>query len=92
MLINQHRTLSGLNIFLVSLVGTILCLGVYLHLPDRLTPVLYEPAIGNLFGADMGKSLSPQINVIITLVLTILQAFNLNRVVNHFNLLGNRTS
>ena len=88
MLINQHRTLSGLNIFLVSLVGTILCLGVYLHLPDRLTPVLYEPAIGNLFGADMGKSLSPQINVIITLVLTILQAFNLNRVVNHFNLLG----
>jgi len=88
MLINQHRTLSGLNIFLVSLVGTVLCLGVYLHLPDRLTPVLFEPAIANLIGLEVGQNLSPQINVIITLLLTVLQAFNLNRVVNHFNLLG----
>ncbi len=88
MLINQHRTLSGLNVFIVSLVGTILCLGVYLHLPDRLTPVLFEPAIANLIGVEVGQNLSPKINVLITLALTILQAFNLNRVVNHFNLLG----
>jgi len=88
MLINQHRTLSGLNVFLVILVGTVLCLGVYLHLPEKLTPVLFEPGISNLLGFQIGAELSPQSNVFITLILTILQAFYLNKVVNHFNLLG----
>lgn len=88
MLINQHRTLSGLNIFLVTLVGTVLCLGAYTHLPERLTPVLFEPGLANLLGFQIGENISPQSNVFITLALTILQAFYLNRVVNHFNLLG----
>ncbi|MGM1428165.1 DUF6427 family protein [Sphingobacterium lactis] len=88
MIINQHRTLSGLNIFLVTLVGTILCLGVYLHLPDKLTPVLVEPGLNRLLGLHIGEDLNPQLNVIITLLLTLFQAFYLNRVVNHYNLLG----
>ena len=88
MLINQHRTLSGLNIFLVTLVGTILCLGVYLHLPENLTPVLFEPGLTNLLHIKIGSNLDPELNVIITLILTLLQAFYLNRVVNHYNLLG----
>lgn len=88
MLINQHRNLSGLNIFLVTLVGTILCLGVYLHLPEKLTPVLVEPSLANLLHIQIGINLSPQSNVLITLVLTLLQAFYLNRIINHYNLLG----
>ncbi len=88
MLINQHRTLSGLNVFLVTLVGTILCLGVFLHLPANLTPVLFESGLNRLVGIDIEIKLSPYSNVLITLMLTLVQAFYLNRVVNHFNLLG----
>ncbi|GEM69458.1 hypothetical protein SMI01S_30640 [Sphingobacterium mizutaii NBRC 14946 = DSM 11724] len=88
MLINQHRTLSGLNVFLVIFVGTVLCLGVFYHLPEKLTPVLFEPGLDRLAGIRLGSNFSPTGNVLITLVLTLLQAFSLNRVVNHFNLLG----
>ena len=88
MLINQHRSLSGLNIFLVSLVGTILCLGVYMHLPEKLTPILVEPGLGKLLGFQIGSNLTPNANVFITLTLTLLQAFSLNKVINHYNLLG----
>lgn len=88
MLINQHRTLSGLNVFLVILVGTVLCLGVFYHLPEKLTPVLFEPGLDRLAGIRLGSNFSPSGNVLITLILTLLQAFSLNRVVNHYNLLG----
>lgn len=88
MIITQHRSLSALNIVLVSFVGALLCLGVYLHLPDRLDPVLFEPGINNLIGIKVGDTLSPQVNVIVTLVLTLFQAFQLNKVVNYYNFLG----
>ncbi|MFZ4263114.1 DUF6427 family protein [Sphingobacterium sp. HJSM2_6] len=88
MLINQHRNLSGLNIFLVTLVGIVLCLGAYLHLPENLTPVLVEPSLANLLQIQIGIKISPQSNVFITLILTLLQAFYLNRIINHYNLLG----
>ncbi|MGO1595993.1 MAG: DUF6427 family protein [Sphingobacterium sp.] len=88
MLIEQHRTLSGLNILLVVVVGIVLCLGVYLHLPESLTPVFFEPGLDRLLGVQIGNRLSPHMNVIITLALTLFQAFYLNRIVNDFNLLG----
>src|SRR5690606_4176031 len=87
MLINQHRTLSGLNVFLVIFVGTVLCLGVFYHLPEKLTPVLFEPGLDRLAGIRLGSNFSPSGNVLITLVLTLLQAFSFMRVVNHFSLL-----
>lgn len=88
MIVTQLRNLSMLNILLVIVVGTVLCLGVYLHLPEDLTPILFEPAINNLIGVEIGKNLSPQLNVIVTLVLTLLQAFQLNKIVNHHNIMG----
>ena len=88
MLIEQHRTLSGLNVFLVIVVGIALCLGVYLHLPDSLTPVFFEPALDRLLDLQLGSKFSPSFNVLLTLVLTLIQAFYLNQLVNHFNLLG----
>lgn len=88
MIITQHRSLSGLNIVLVSIIGTLLCLGVYLHLPDRLDPMLFEPGVENLIDFRVGDYLSPQVNVIVTLALTLVQAFQLNQVVNYYNFLG----
>lgn len=88
MLITQHRSLSAVNIALVALVGLILCLGVYLHLPETMTITLFEPTIDGLLSLNLDETISPQMNVIVTLVLTLFQAFQLNRIINFYNLLG----
>src|SRR5690606_41988006 len=86
MLINQHRTLSGLNVFLVIFVGTVLCLGVFYHLPEKLTPVLFELGLARWAGIRLGFTFSPTGKVLTTLALTLLQPFSWMRVVTHFNL------
>lgn len=91
MIINQHRKFTPINIFWVCAVGTLLCLGAFLHLPTELKPLFLEPAVHNLLNIELGKNLHPQSNVLLTLVLTLLQAFFLNRIINHFNFLGKPT-
>lgn len=88
MIINQHRKFTPINIFLVSVIGLGLCLGIFLNLPEHITPILFEPSINNLIGLRIGPGLSSGENVMVTLILTLLQAFFLNRTVNNFNLLG----
>ena len=91
MVINQHRKFTPINIIWVCLIGTLLCLGAFLHLPAGLKPLFLEPAVDNLFNLKLGQELPPQSNVLIALVLTLLQAFFLNRIINHFNFLGKPT-
>lgn len=91
MIINQHRKFTPINIFWVCLIGTLLCSGAFLHLPAELTPLFLEPAVNNLFNINFGTDLQPHSNVLITLILTLLQAFFLNRIINHFNFLGKPT-
>ncbi len=88
MIINQHRKFSPINIFYVSIIGTFLCLGAFLHLPNELESFLLEPALLNLIGGKLDFNIRPSTNVIITLILTLAQAFFLNRIINHFNFLG----
>src|SRR5690606_32299481 len=87
-MINQFRKYTPINILLLSLFGILLCLGVFLHLPQYLTPVFFEPAISNFTGRLYEDNISPEINVLVTLVLTVVQALFINRVVNTFNLVG----
>ncbi len=88
MIIGQSRQFLPINIFLVIVIGTVLCLGAFFHLPHDLMPVVLEPAVSNLTGLEIGRNLSPAANVLVTLVLTLAQAFLLNSVVNHFNFMG----
>lgn len=88
MIVSQHRNLSALNILLVSVVGLILCLGVFLQLPTTLEPLHFEPALHNLIDFQIGDRLPPYLNVLATLILTLFQAFQLNRVINYYNFLG----
>lgn len=87
-MIDQFRKYTPLNVLFLSVVGLVLCLGVFLHLPDNLMPVFFEPAISNFTGKLSPENISPQANVLITLVLTIIQALLLNNIVNRFNLVG----
>lgn len=88
MIINQLRKFTPINIFIVCLIGSFLCLGAFLHLPKELKPLLLEPAINNLIGLEVGSNLTPSFNVLLTLILTLLQAFLLNRIINHHNFMG----
>lgn len=85
MIINQHRKFTPANIFLVSIVGSLLCIGVFFHLPEELQPVFLEPAVNNILGFDLGIGLAPSTNVLIALILTLFQAFFLNKIISHFN-------
>ena len=87
-MIDQFRKYTLLNILFLCVVGLVLCLGAFTHLPDNLMPVFFEPAISNFTGKLLPENMSPQANVLITLALTIVQALLLNTVVNRFNLVG----
>ena len=87
-MIDQFRKYAPLNIPLLSLIGLILCLGAFMHLPKDLMPVFFEPAIASFTGRLLPENITPQANVLITLVLTVIQALLINRVVNKFNLVG----
>lgn len=88
MIISQFRKYTPFNILLLVFIGFILCFGVFIHLPERLDPIIFEPALSNLIGKETINTLSPQMNVLITLGLTIVQASILNRIISHFNLLS----
>lgn len=88
MIINQNRQFTPINIFLITVIGTVLCFGAFFHLPGELTPIVLEPAVSNLIGWKVGSNLSPTANVLIALILTLVQAFLLNSVINHFNFMG----
>lgn len=85
MIINQHRKFTPTNIFLVCIIGSLLCLTVLRHLPSELQPVFLEPAVNNLLGFDIGIGLDPVTNVFVALLLTLFQAFLLNKIISHFN-------
>jgi hypothetical protein len=88
MLITQFRKYTPLNILGVALLGLILCLGVFTQLPDKVETSLVEPSLARLLGSWSTIDVHPTLNVIITLVLTIIQALWLNRVSNTYNLFG----
>src|SRR5690606_36905235 len=88
MIINQHRKFTPINIFSVSVIALGLRLGIFFDLPKHITPIFFEPAVNTLIGLRVGSHFSPAENIITTLILTLLQAFFLNRIVNNFNLLG----
>ncbi len=88
-MIGQFRKYTPINILWLSVTGLMLCLGVFLHLPDDLTPIFFEPAIANFTGQLYpAADISPEANVIITLAITIIQALLINKVVSELNLLG----
>src|SRR5690606_25295277 len=87
-MIDQFRKFTFVNMFLLVPFSLLLCLGAFVGLPDNLRPVFFEPPILNLIGDFHEQLVPPQANVLITLTLTLLQAFLLNRIVNLNNLLG----
>lgn len=87
-MINQFRKHTQFNIALLIILGIILSIGVFFHLPDNLVPVLFEPAISNFTGQIVKNDITPEFNVLLTLALTITQALLLNQIINEYGLIG----
>lgn len=90
-MINLFRRFTPSNLAFLIVMAFVLCIGAFFHLPNAFHPLLFEQAIMAFLGNFRDITLSPQSNVIITLVLTIAQALLLNRIVDNHNLLGRPT-
>lgn len=89
-MIQQFRSLNPLNILLLVLVAIFLRLGVLMQLPDNLNFDYIEP-FARFLVAIPENAVSPFSNVLITLAITLLQAFIFNKIINDYNLLGKPT-
>jgi len=90
-MIKQFRSLNPLNILLLALIAVILRIGVLFQLPDRLNFDIIEPFARFLIAIPLENAFSPFYNVAIALVITLIQAFIFNRIINGYNLLGKPT-
>lgn len=88
MVIDQFRKFTPINIVYLSLLGLVLCASVLLRLPDQSGTFLAEPELLAIVNLSEGWQIHPGWNVIITLIITILQALYLNRVMNKYNFTG----
>lgn len=89
-MIQQFRSLHPLNILLLAGVAILLRLGVILQLPDTLNFDYIEP-FARFLVAIPENAVSPFSNLLITLAITLLQAFIFNKIINDYNLLGKPT-
>lgn len=90
-MISIFKQYSPSNIFYLIPIALILCLGAFAHVPADLQTALFAPALINLTGSLLDTAFQAQVNVLITVILTIVQGILLNRVVNQYNLLGKAT-
>lgn len=87
-MINQFRKYTQLNVLLLAILGVLLCLGAFMHLPQELVPVFFEPVLANLIGQPFLYMLNAEANVLLTLAFTLAQALFLNTIANSHGLLG----
>lgn len=88
MIITQFRKYTPLNILILVVLGLVLCVHAVLNYPTNLSRPLVEPGLLLPFGQNYQLALSPTVNVLGTLFITILQGLYLNRVLNNYNFFG----
>lgn len=90
-MINQFRKFTPLNLIFLLPLTLLLYVGAFANLPSELQTYIFEPAILNLLRDGQPQLRLPALNVLVSALLTLLQASYLNSVVNRFNLIGKST-
>ena len=90
-MIKQFRSLNPVNIILLIGFAIFLRLFIFLKLPAKVTFDFTEPFTKLLFSVPLENTFSSETNIFIALAITLLQAIILNKIVNHYNLLGKPT-
>ncbi|RCH54634.1 beta-carotene 15,15'-monooxygenase [Mucilaginibacter hurinus] len=87
-MINVFRSYNPINIVWLAVLAFLLRIGYLIHAPEKVEFIFVEPFARLLVPVAYEYALSPFMNVLIAAGLILVQALLLNRVVNHFNLLG----
>ncbi len=90
-MIQLFRKFSPSNLFFLIVIGLVLAFSAFFHLPAEMHTELFDRSVGVFLGSLNDLKLAPQTNILITLFLTVIQAILLNRIVTHYNLLGQPT-
>lgn len=90
-MIQQLRSINPLNIILLIGIALLLRLGIFFHLPERISFDFNEPFARLLIAIPLENAFSPLTNVFLALCLLIIQALIFNRIINSYNLLGKLT-
>lgn len=88
MIINQFRKFTPINIFYLLIIGFVLCLGFLINLPESLPEIKLEPIINQLAPFNIRGLMTLSGNVVLTAILTFLQALIFNRIILNYSLLG----
>lgn len=87
MVINQFRKFSPINIAYLSILGILFCASSLIQPPETSEILLAEVSLLIPLGMK-SIQLSPALNVLLTLVLTMIQALYLNKVMNKYYFTG----
>lgn len=90
-MIKQFRSLNPVNILLLTGIALLLRAGVFLQLPEKLNFDFIEPFARFLIAIPLESAFTPYSNVVLAFLITLLQAFIFNKIVNGYNLLGKPT-
>lgn len=90
-MIKQFRSLNPFNILLLAGIALLLRAGILMQLPEKLNFDFIEPFARFLIAIPLENVFSPHANVVVALLITLLQAFIFNKIVNGYNLLGKPT-
>lgn len=87
MVINQFRKFSPINIAYLSILGVLFCASSFIRPPETSATFLAEVSLLVPLGLD-AIQVSPALNILLTLVLTLIQALYLNKVMNKYYFTG----
>src|ERR1700735_9924 len=90
-MINFFKNLSPLNILWLLVVLFILRAGYLFNLPAKIDSSYFETLEKLLLSRGLHYTFTPLLNVVLAGAFVLIQALLLNRLVNHFNLLGKPT-
>lgn len=87
-MINQFRNLKPINIIWLIAYAFFMRLAIFYHMPEHLNFEFLEPFAKLLINIQLENVLTPTSNVFLAAILTCVQAFVFNRVINNHNLLA----
>ena len=90
-MISLFRRLNPVNILVLGILAVVLRLGIFLNPPESLNFSIFESYASVLFNLPRDPLFNVESNIFLALIITLIQAFLFNKVVNEYNLLGKPT-
>src|SRR5690606_7244791 len=90
-MIQQFKSLSFLNVFLLLILVYVLRIGLFLDLPEAINTGFSELGMRLLLEDTNSSIISPLTNIFLAGLIVIIQALIFNRLVSEYNILSKPT-